>query len=109
MSLKSGHLYLRFSVCENEDVDQLRSNCAADQRLCFRASTLLYARICTSGVPEVTKYTLLPINFWDEFVFNPNHQTMSRIARKPEVIDKKWPVYPQHLLRGVPEFAKLSF
>ena len=54
----------------------------------FTRCTLLYARICTSGVPEVTKYTLLPINFWDEFVFDPNHQTMSRIARKPEVIDK---------------------
>ena len=49
----------------------------------------MYARICKSGVPEFTKYTLLPINFWDEFVFDPYHQTMSRIARKPEVIDKK--------------------
>ena len=25
-----------FSICENKDPDQLRSNCAADQRLCFR-------------------------------------------------------------------------
>ena len=25
-----------FSICENKDADQLRSNCAADQRLCFR-------------------------------------------------------------------------
>ena len=24
--------------CENKDTDQLRSNCAADQRLCFRYS-----------------------------------------------------------------------
>ena len=23
-------------ICENKDADQLRSNCAADQRLCFR-------------------------------------------------------------------------
>ena len=25
-------------ICENKDADQLRSNCAADQRLCFRYS-----------------------------------------------------------------------
>ena len=25
-----------FCICENIDTDQLRSNCAADQRLCFR-------------------------------------------------------------------------
>ena len=25
-----------FCICENKDADQLRSNCAADQRLCFR-------------------------------------------------------------------------
>ena len=24
-----------FCICENKDVDQLRSNCEADQRLCF--------------------------------------------------------------------------
>ena len=25
-----------FCICGNKDADQLRSNCAADQRLCFR-------------------------------------------------------------------------
>ena len=25
-----------FCICENKDADQLRSNCEADQRLCFR-------------------------------------------------------------------------
>ena len=25
-----------FCICEKKDADQLRSNCAADQRLCFR-------------------------------------------------------------------------
>ena len=35
---KTGFLH----ICENKDADQLRSNCAADQRLCFRytASTI---------------------------------------------------------------------
>ena len=36
-----GHMSLvvrkpAFCICENKDADQLRSNCAADQRLCFR-------------------------------------------------------------------------
>ena len=32
-----------FYLCENKDADQLRSNCEADQRLCFHymASTFL--------------------------------------------------------------------
>ena len=25
-----------YCICENKDADQLRSNCAADQRLCFQ-------------------------------------------------------------------------
>ena len=25
-----------FCICKNKDADQLRSNCAANQRLCFR-------------------------------------------------------------------------
>ena len=25
-----------FCICKNKDADQLRSNCAADQRICFR-------------------------------------------------------------------------
>ena len=29
---------LAFCICENKDADQLRSNCAADQHLCFRYS-----------------------------------------------------------------------
>ena len=29
-----------FCICKNKDADQLRSNCAADQRLCFRNTDL---------------------------------------------------------------------
>ena len=39
-----------FCICENKDADQLRSNCAADQRLCFR---------CTdSTIPLLPKYEI---------------------------------------------------
>ena len=30
------HEKIGFFICENKDADQLRNNCAADQRLCFR-------------------------------------------------------------------------
>ena len=40
-----------FCMCENKDADQLRSNCAADQRLCFR---------CTdSTIPFLSKSEIL--------------------------------------------------
>ena len=29
---------LDFCICENKDKDQLRGNCEADQRLCFRST-----------------------------------------------------------------------
>ena len=37
-----------FCISENKDADQLRSNCAADQRLCFRYidSTTFPRRFC---------------------------------------------------------------
>ena len=37
--LKNMSLVMRkpaICICENKDADQLRSNCTADQRLCFR-------------------------------------------------------------------------
>ena len=36
-----------FYICENKEADQLRSNCAADQRLCFR--------YMDSAIPLLTK------------------------------------------------------
>ena len=43
-----------FCLCENKDADQLRSNCEADQRLCFRYSDstiplLLKSKISSSS------------------------------------------------------------
>ena len=39
-----------FCICENKDADQLRNNCAADQRLCFRyiESTMSLRLGCTA-------------------------------------------------------------
>ena len=37
-----------FCICENKDADQLRGNCEADQRLCFR--------YIESTIPLLSKY-----------------------------------------------------
>ena len=39
-----------FCICENKDADQLRGNCEADQRLCFR--------YIDSTIPLVPKYEI---------------------------------------------------
>ena len=36
LSNEPRHKKTRFCLCENKGADQLRSNCKADQRLCFR-------------------------------------------------------------------------
>ena len=36
LSNEPRHKKPRFCLCENKGADQLRSNCTADQRLCFR-------------------------------------------------------------------------
>ena len=38
-------------ICENKDADQLRSDCEADQRLCFRYTD--------STIPLLPKYEIL--------------------------------------------------
>ena len=35
-----------FYLCENKGVDQLRSNCEADQRLCLRCNCEADQRLC---------------------------------------------------------------
>ena len=44
-----------FCICENKDADQLRSNCAADQRLCFR-----YTDSTIPLLPKLEISSLLP-------------------------------------------------
>ena len=37
-------------ICENKDVDQLRSNCKADQCLCFRNTDSTMSDMCLAYV-----------------------------------------------------------
>ena len=42
-----------FCICENKDADQLRSNCEADQRLCFRYTDSTIPLLPKSGISSV--------------------------------------------------------
>ena len=42
-----------FCICENKDADQLRSNCAADQRLCFRYTDSTIPLLPKSEIPSL--------------------------------------------------------
>ena len=39
-----------FCLCENKDIDQLRSICEADQRLCFRYTDSIVSRLFKSEI-----------------------------------------------------------
>ena len=39
-----------FCLCENKSADQLRSNCEADQRLCFRYGDSTISRLLISEI-----------------------------------------------------------
>ena len=57
-------------ICENKDADQLRSNCEADQRLCFRYSD-------STIPPQLRNFKLLALfcectgQFVSDLVGNP--------------------------------------
>ena len=61
-----------FCICENKDADQLRSNCAADQRLCFR-----YTESTIPLLPKIRNFKPLAIfcgctaRFVSDLVENP--------------------------------------
>ena len=42
-----------FCICENKDADQLRSNCAVDQRLCFRYMDSIIPLLSKSDIPSL--------------------------------------------------------
>ena len=42
-----------FCICENKDADQLRGNCEADQRLCFRYSDSMIFLLSKSKISRL--------------------------------------------------------
>ena len=57
-------------ICENKDADQLRSNCAADQRLCFRyidsTAPLLPNSVISSLLPSCVVVQPVLCQTWSE-------------------------------------------
>ena len=47
-----------FCICENKDADQLRGNCEADQRLCFRYTDSTIPLVSKSEI-EASSHPLL--------------------------------------------------
>ena len=56
-------------ICENKGADQLRSNCAADQRLCFRYIDMLVSDL--AGNPEERCFFFSDSNIPISYVGNP--------------------------------------
>ena len=48
-----------FCICENKDADQLRSNCEADQRLCFRYSDSTIPLLPKSEISSLKPYSVI--------------------------------------------------
>ena len=48
-----------FCICENKDADQLRSNCAADQRLCFRYTDSTIPLLPKSEISSIQTYSVV--------------------------------------------------
>ena len=73
-----------FRICEDKDTDQLRSNCAADQRLCFRytdstislvSNLLAILRGCT-------------VRFVSDLVGNPEERFSHNEAHRRVIVKK---------------------
>ena len=57
-----------FCLCENKGTDELRSNCEADQRLCFRYTD---SKIPLLHIAKISSFQL-PGWFMSDLVINPN-------------------------------------
>ena len=48
-----------FCICENKDADQLRSNCTAYQRLCFRYTDSTIPLLPKSEISSIYTYSVV--------------------------------------------------
>ena len=67
---------LAFSISENKDAEQLRSNCAADQRLCFHYIDSIIPLLSKSEIQASSHLlSVLVGNTKDRFSHNEAHLT----------------------------------
>ena len=63
-----------FCICENKDADQLHSNCAADQRLCFHFTDSKILLLLKSEISSLQPSSLAVVgNPQDRFSHNEAH------------------------------------
>ena len=60
-----------FCMCENKDADQLRSNCAADQRLCFRYTDSTISLLPKSEISPLAIFCVCTAWFVSDLVGDP--------------------------------------
>ena len=74
-----------FCICENKDADQLRGNCKADQRLCFR--------FIASTIPLLPKYKIsigdCTARFVSDLVGNPEDRFSHNEAHRISLVSIK--------------------
>ena len=71
-----------FCICENKDADQLRSNCAADQRLYFRyTDSSIPTGVNQKVLPVLSTETLLHIWLSTEYYgFRPSSTAVDTVS-----------------------------
>ena len=60
-----------FCICENKDADELRGNCEADQRLCFRYRDSTILLLPKSEISSICGCTA---RFVSDLVGNPDYR-----------------------------------
>ena len=64
-----------FGICENKDADQLRGDCEADQRLCFRYTDSTIPLLSESKIfKPLAIFCDCPVGFVSDLVGNPKDQ-----------------------------------
>ena len=63
-----------FCICENKDADQLRSDCAADQRLCFRYIESTISLLSKSKIKPLAISSDCTARFVWDLVGNPDYR-----------------------------------
>ena len=69
-----------FCLCENKGADQLRSNCEADQRFCFRYTDSTLSRLLKFQVSSLLLYVTTD-RFVSDLVGNPEDRFSRVVAQ----------------------------
>ena len=101
-----------FCICENKDADQLRGNCAADQRLCFRYTDSTIPLLSKSKISSLTPSSVtaqpgLCGTWWETpktgFLITRLIYTIPLVCRRHsvQITWRQWSVFPHCSLDGL--------